>query len=74
MAVQLSIKPEHRVLSNLVMKQLVESDFKVWSFKSVNNDSIFVMIDMNRAQYWEEADEIQFPSKLLKYSVKVAFK
>jgi hypothetical protein len=43
-------------------------------FKSINETSVFVLIDMKKKDYQEEAEEFMFPVKLRKLSAKINFK
>lgn len=68
------MQSDHRIQTNLIVRQLVETDFVVDCFMAVEQNTLFVLIDMNDQFYREEAEESQFPVKLVGYSAKVAFK
>lgn len=45
------------MMSNLVLRQLVETNFEVTCVKGVNPDSMFVVCDMKEEDYFDEAEE-----------------
>jgi hypothetical protein len=48
--------------------------FKVRCFKSIEDTSLFVLIDMKELGYQEQAEECMFPVKLRELSAKIHFK
>jgi len=57
----------------LILRQLKSANFELNCFKGVDQDKLYVLLDMKIADIEEEAEDMMLPVKLIKESAKVPF-
>ena len=57
----------------MILRQLQSAKFELNCFKGVDQDKLYVLLDMKIGDIEEEAEDMMLPVKLIKESAKVPF-
>jgi hypothetical protein len=57
----------------MILRQLQSAKFELNCFKGVDQNRLFVLLDMKIEDIEEEAEDMMFPVKIIKESAKVPF-